>query len=109
MSKVKLAAARELIEEKQTAAARAVLEAMPDDETAQKWLKRLPAGQKVQSRGKWWVLPAIAFVAFIFGVAIGGTGRKPAEVAALPTSTDGHHRQRLSNFRRRPRRRSPKH
>lgn len=41
MSKAKLEAAREMIREKNYAAARAILETMPDNSTALKWLIRL--------------------------------------------------------------------
>ncbi len=41
MSDIKLRAARQLIAERQTAAARRVLETMPSNETAQGWLARL--------------------------------------------------------------------
>ncbi|MBK8032227.1 MAG: hypothetical protein IPK17_22665 [Chloroflexi bacterium] len=41
MSQTKLQAARELIQEKQYAAARAVLETLPTDPAAKQWLAKL--------------------------------------------------------------------
>ena len=41
MSDIKLRAARQLIAEEQTAAARRILETMPSNETARGWLARL--------------------------------------------------------------------
>ena len=46
MSKAKLAAARELIEDQDYDAARAVLETMPTDDRAQRWLEKLPKGKR---------------------------------------------------------------
>ena len=50
MSDAKLQAARELIQEREFGAARAVLETMPYDETAQEWLSKL---DKVAPRTTW--------------------------------------------------------
>lgn len=80
MSRAKLAAAKELIEEKQYDAARVVLKTMRGDETAKAWLKKLP-----KKRRGWWKGIAVALVFFV-GVGIGlsdSQARQP--VATVPT------------------------
>lgn len=75
MSQTKLQSARELIQEHNYTAARAVLETMPDDPTARRWLRRLnkqerPVAPIVQAAPRrsntWtWVLGVLVIVGLI--------------------------------------------
>ncbi len=92
MSKARLAAAKELIQEKEYAAARAVLETISWDETAEKWLERLPPAEvqkpAASTSRRRWLWPLVMFiVGLVLGVIAGGDNRQ-TQVAAVPTLTE---------------------
>ena len=88
MSQTKFQTARELIQEHHYAAARELLETMPDEPRAKEWLKKLPKRKR-----HIWRNVAIYALIFIAGVAVGVTPPKPqagvistAAVMAVPTT-----------------------
>lgn len=92
MSKNKLQTARELIQEKEFSAARAVLETIAYDETAENWLQRLPPEEKKPQGRRWLPIATLAVgmaCGLITGLGIGAsTPRQPstAPLAAVATT-----------------------
>lgn len=90
MLKDRLQVARELIQEKEFAAARAVLETIEYDETAQKWLAKLPTppaspeARRMQNGRRYLTPLLILIVGIVIGTLIDTTPSRP-QVAAAPT------------------------
>lgn len=96
MSKVRLSAVKELLDEKDYAAARTLLETMPDDATAQRWLAQMGTRGKSrttvtspQAGGSRRNLVIVGIVCLLLGWAAGNSGQRTAtqqqSVAVQPT------------------------
>lgn len=79
MSQAKLQAARELIQEKQFDAARAVLRTIATHPTASQWLKKLPKQRRLH-----WII-IVPIVTYFFGFAMGAA--PTASRTSTPTPT----------------------
>jgi hypothetical protein len=85
MSDIKLAAARELIREKQYAAARAVLQTIPDDFTAMEWLQKLDEIAPTHRSRRWlWTLLVVIVIVGIVGF---GLNLRQQQIAAAESAT----------------------